>query len=151
MMLTRPPGPRSELRFVLLIGVYDGCEGFSIRRIGRLYGMAWRHAGTRLEGVPPHPGYVPKFVAILNEFAHGPSGRGSRIARHLRRLSAATERGSFDFPVGPEYVVGVRYRAEWRRGRVEELDIELGDCAALSASGIAKAEYDFAWYEPLSE
>jgi hypothetical protein len=107
--------------------------------------------GVRYDAVPPLPGYVRRFAGILWRFAHRRPGVGRWLWRFVRRLGSVTERGGFDLPVGPEFVVALSYRVVWRRGRVAELDIVFGGAAALSASGIAKAEYDLAWYEPLSE
>jgi hypothetical protein len=151
MMLKRPPGPRSTLNFCLLMALSDGCEEIRIRRAGRGYEMWELVKGVRYDAVPPTPGYVRRFASILWRSSRGRPGLPRWLWRFVRRLGSVTESGGFDLPVGPEFIVALSYRAVWQWGRVAELDIVLGESAALTASGIAKAEYDFAWYEPMSE
>jgi hypothetical protein len=151
MMLNRPPGPRSILNIWLLMAVSDGCEEIRFRQLRGGYEMWWLVNGARYDGVPPLPGYVRRFANILWQLSHGGPGLGPRVRQFVRRLGSVTERGVFDLPVGPEFVVAVSHRAVWWLGRVAELAINLGESAALSVSGIAKGECEMAWHGPLSE
>ena len=133
------------------MAVADGCEGFGFWRVPDGYEMYWLVQGVRREGSKPLPGYVRRFVKVLGQRSHGRLGFGQLVGRFLRRFGSVMERGSLDWPVGPEYVVAVSYRAEWRRGHVSELEIAVGESVMLSASGIARSELDLAWHGPLRD
>jgi hypothetical protein len=111
MMLLRPPGPRSTLKLWLLSAISSGCQEIRFRRVRGGYETWWLIKGARYDDVPPPPGYVRRFVGILGQFAHGRPGLLQRGRRFVRRLGSVTERGVFDLPVGPEFVVAVSYQA----------------------------------------
>jgi hypothetical protein len=151
MMFTHPPGPRSALKIDLLMAISDGCEEIRYRRVRGGYEMCWLVKGTEFGSAALRSGSVRHFAGILWQLAHGRLGLAQRTRRFVRRFGGVVERGVFDFPVGPEFVVTVSYTATWCRGRMSELAIVLGASAALVASGIARLEYDLAWHGSLRQ
>ena len=146
VMLTRTPGPRSLLNYWLLGVISQGFDELRFRRIQDGYEMWGVAKGVRQDMVLSLPGYVRRFADVLWRHAHGRPGLVRWVGRSVRRLGTVTERGEFDLPVGPVFVVSVSYRVGWRQGRVDELVIALGDFAALLESGIVQVECELAYW-----